>query len=256
MILVDTHAHIYIPEMKPDLDQLLKRAENEGVARVFLPAIDSETHEDLIGLSRQYPQTCFPMMGLHPCSVKANYRDELKIARDYLDAGRFWAVGETGLDFYWDRNFDAEQYLAFHEQIEWALEKDLPLVIHSRNSTDECIESVRKYQNGKLRGIFHCFSGNAEQAQKITELGFYLGIGGVLTFKNSGLDAAIKNIDPAFLVLETDSPYLAPVPYRGKTNEPSYLKYVIQKLADVKEMGQEEMAGITTANAKNLFRFD
>lgn len=255
MILVDTHAHIYSKELQPDQEAILKRAENEGVNKIFLPAIDSESHQSLISLSQAYPQICFPMMGLHPCSVKANFREELKIARDLLDAGRFWAVGETGLDFYWDRSFDAEQYLAFHEQIEWALEKDLPVVIHSRNSNDACIESVKKYQNGKLRGVFHCFSGNEEQAKQITDLGFFLGIGGVLTFKNSGLDAAIKNIDPSFFVLETDSPYLAPVPFRGKTNEPSYLKYVIQKLADVKEMSKEEMAAVTTSNAARLFRF-
>jgi TatD DNase family protein len=254
MQLVDSHAHIYLPEFAADWADMLKRAQNEGVNRVFMPAIDTETHGQLLALADEYPQLCYPMMGVHPCSVKGNFREELDTAKSFLGQRHFWAIGETGLDFYWDKTFTEQQYLAFHEQMEWALEMNLPVVIHSRQSTDECIQSVTKYQNGNLRGVFHCFSGNEEQAKQITGLGFFLGIGGVLTFKNSGLDKAIKNIDPSFFVLETDSPYLAPVPFRGKTNEPSYLKYVVQKLADVKEMNVSEMGSITTLNAQRLFK--
>lgn len=254
MLLVDTHAHIYLGEFDPARHEMLKIAENEGVGKIFMPAIDSQTHESLIRLAEDHPGFCFPMMGLHPCSVKSNYREELNIARYYLEKKKFWAIGETGLDFYWDKTFTTEQYAAFHEQIEWALEKDLPVVIHSRQSTDECIKTVAEHQQGKLKGVFHCFSGNAVQARQIIDLGFYLGIGGVLTFKNSGLDAAIKDIEPSHFVLETDSPYLAPVPFRGKRNEPSYLKYVVEKLADLNEMSKDEMAAITTENAGKLFR--
>ncbi|HEX2631095.1 MAG TPA: TatD family hydrolase, partial [Chitinophagaceae bacterium] len=179
--------------------------------------------------------------------------NELSIARKYFDTRKFIAVGETGLDFYWDTTFTNQQYVAFKRQLEWALEFDIPIVIHSRNSTNECIDTVREYQQGKLKGVFHCFSGDEEQAKKIVDLGMYLGIGGVLTFKNSGLDKAIANIPMEHMVLETDAPYLAPVPFRGKRNEPSYLKYVVEKLSEVKNIGKEEVAEITTVNAKKLF---
>jgi TatD DNase family protein len=177
----------------------------------------------------------------------------LKIAWDYLEQGGFVAVGEIGLDFYWDKTFTEQQYLAFEEQIRWALEFDLPIAIHSRNSTDECIEVVRRNQNGKLKGVFHCFSGNAEQAQQIMDLGFYLGIGGVVTFKNGGLDKVFETIGLDRVVLETDSPYLAPVPFRGKRNEPAYLKYVVEKLAGLKGISIEDVAEITELNVRTLF---
>jgi TatD DNase family protein len=220
----------------------------------LLPAIDSETHESLIKLEEAYPGRCVAMMGLHPCSVKENYREELSIARNYLAQRSFIAVGEIGLDFYWDKTFTEQQYLAFHEQVKWALELDLPIVIHSRNSTDECIQVVKEHQQGKLRGVFHCFSGNAEQAARAIELGFYLGIGGVVTFKNSGLDKVMESVSLENIVLETDAPYLAPVPFRGKRNEPSYLKYVVEKLAVIKNCTVEEVGEITSANAVKLFR--
>lgn len=253
MRMIDTHAHIYLTEFDEDRDQIVQFAEKESVRKILLPAVSAETHEAMLETEASFPGNCQAMMGLHPCSVKADYLDELKIARQYLEKRKFIAVGEIGLDFYWDKTFTKEQYAAFHEQIEWAKHFDIPVVIHSRNSTDECIDVVKEHQKGKLKGVFHCFSGNPEQAKKIIELDFYLGIGGVLTFKNSGLDKAIENIDLSRLLLETDAPYLAPVPFRGKRNEPSFLKYVVQKLAEVKSVSIDEVANVTTANAEDLF---
>lgn len=253
MKLIDSHSHLYTGEFDPDREEALQRAEKEGVEIILLPAIDSGTHEALLKLSEKHPGRCLPMMGLHPCSVNQHFREELAIARNYLENRSFKAVGEIGLDFYWDKTYTEQQYQAFHQQIEWALELDLPIAIHSRNSTDECIEVVRQHQQGKLRGVFHCFSGNAEQAARVIELGFYLGIGGVLTFKNSGLDKVMETITLDRVVLETDAPYLAPVPFRGKRNEPAYLKYVVEKLAAIKNCTVEEVAEITSANAVKLF---
>ena len=253
MKLTDTHSHIYTEEFTNDRSAMLQRAEKEGVGKIFLPAIDSHTHTQMLQLEADYPTLCYSMMGVHPCSIKENYNEELAIVRDFLEKRQFSAVGEIGLDFYWDKTFTDQQYIAFNTQIEWALEFDLPIAIHSRNSTNECLQAVAKHQKGKLRGVFHCFSGDARQAQKAIDLGFYLGIGGVLTFKNSGLDKAIENIGLEHMVLETDAPYLAPVPFRGKRNEPSYLKYVVEKLSSIKNCLPDEVAEITTTNAEKLF---
>ncbi|MEO7983514.1 MAG: TatD family hydrolase [Bacteroidota bacterium] len=253
MTLIDTHSHIYLPEFDADRISMLERAEKEAIRKILLPAVDSFTHEAMLKLEQERPMECISMMGVHPCSVKEDYRGELKIARDHFEKRAFKAVGEIGLDFYWDKTFTEQQYTAFHEQIEWALHFDIPIAIHSRNATDECIEVVAGHQQGKLKGVFHCFSGDAEQAAKIIDLGFYLGIGGVLTFKNSGLDKVMETVNPDNIVLETDAPYLAPVPFRGKRNEPSYLKYVVEKLSGLKNLGMDEIAAITTANAEKLF---
>lgn len=253
MTLIDTHSHIYLQEFAPDRETMLERAEKEGVRKILLPAIDKETHQDLFELEQNNPETCLVMMGVHPCSVKENYREELYAAREWLEKRKFWGVGEIGLDFYWDLSFQKQQYAALNEQLEWALHFDLPVSIHSRNATAECIEVVAAHQKGKLKGVFHCFSGGARQAQQAIDLGFYLGIGGVLTFKNSGLDKVMENISLENVVLETDSPYLAPVPFRGKRNEPAYLKYVVEKLAELKKISPEEVAAISTANAEKVF---
>jgi TatD DNase family protein len=253
MTIIDTHAHVYLGEFDSDRNEVLARAKQAGVTRILMPAIDASTHKNMLALEENQPGYCLSMMGLHPCSVKENYLEELKIAEEFLSKQPFIAVGETGLDFYWDLTFKEQQYDAFHRQAEWALQYDLPLVIHSRNSTDECIEVVAGHQNGRLKGVFHCFSGNAEQAKRVVDLGFYLGIGGVLTFKNSGLDKAITDIELAHIILETDAPYLSPVPFRGKRNEPGYISYVVEKLAIIKNKGKDEIAGITTANAQRLF---
>ena len=252
-MIIDTHSHIYLPEFDLDLETMLNAAESEGVRLVLMPAIDNQTHAVMLGVEARFPEKCLPMMGLHPCSVKEGFKHELKIVGEYFDKRRFVAVGETGLDFYWDKTFTKEQYDSFQIQIEMAKQFDIPVVIHSRNSIDECIKVIKENQQGNLKGVFHCFSGNEKQANEIIDLGFYLGIGGVVTFKNSGLDKVMVGIDMKNIVLETDAPYLAPVPLRGKRNECSYLKYVVEKLAEIKNVSKEEVANITTKNAKELF---
>jgi len=252
-MLIDTHSHIYLPEFDADRAEMLARAEKEGVGLVLMPAIDNSTHESMLKAGKDFAGKCLSMMGLHPCSVKENFQDELKIAREYFEKRRFVAVGETGLDFYWDLTFTKEQYQSFQTQIDLALQYDIPIVIHSRNSTDECIQVIKQNQKGNLKGVFHCFSGNLEQAKQVIDLGFYLGIGGVVTFKNSGLDKVMKDVDMKHVVLETDAPYLAPVPFRGKRNECSYLKYVVEKLSEIKDLSKEDIEKITTVNAKELF---
>jgi TatD DNase family protein len=251
--MIDTHAHIYANEFDDDIESVNSRAKTAGVSRILMPAIDTETHKKMLLLEKDQPEYCTSMMGLHPCSVKANYQEELKVIEAYFSQRKFVAVGETGLDFYWDLSFKDQQYVAFHQQAEWALHYNIPLVIHSRSSTDECIEVVRQHQHGRLKGVFHCFSGTAEQAKQIVDLGFYLGIGGVLTFKNAGVDKAIGDIDLKHIVLETDAPYLAPVPFRGKRNECGYISYVAQKLAEMKAASVEDIDSITTGNAVKLF---
>ncbi len=254
MTFIDTHCHIYVDEFKNDLSKIMQNAEKEHIVKMLMPAIDSSTHYNMLKVEKKYENTCRSMMGLHPCSVKENFEDELKIALSFLEKGGFVAVGEIGLDFHWDITFKEEQMAAFKKQIDWALQFDLPIVIHSRNSIDECIEMVSRQQNGKLKGVFHCFSGNIEQAKKVIDLGFYMGIGGVVTYKNSGLDAVIKETGLEKVVLETDSPYLTPVPFRGKRNQPAYIKHVADKLSLITNMKIEEVAEITSANAQNLFR--
>jgi TatD DNase family protein len=254
MTLIDSHSHIYLVDFDNDRPSLMERADKAGIISILMPAIDSSTHENMLTIEAQFPQKCKSMMGLHPCSVLGNYDTELNVVEKYLAEKKFIAIGETGLDFYWDLTYKQQQYDSFQRQIAWALEYDIPVVIHSRNSIDECIDVVRKNQNGRLKGVFHCFSGNLQQAKQITELGFYLGIGGVLTFKNAGLDSVLKDISMQHVILETDAPYLAPVPFRGKRNEPAYISYVVQKLAEITGNSSEEIAEITTNNTKKLFR--
>jgi len=253
MRLIDTHCHLYNKEFAGDIAETIQRAEKEGVGKFYLPSVDSGSLEDLLVLEERYPGKCIGMIGLHPCSVKADYSSELKLVEDWLGHRRWVAVGEIGLDFYWDRTFEQQQYEAFHRQTEWALQYDIPIVIHSRDSMAESIGVIREHQKGKLRGIFHCFGGDVASARQITDLGFYLGIGGILTYKNSSLAATLQEIDLKWLVLETDAPYLSPVPFRGKRNESSYLKYVVARLAEVKGVSVEEVARITTENAQKIF---
>ena len=252
-MIIDTHSHIYLPEFDADRDAMLMRAENEGINLILMPAVDEETYLAMLKTEENFPGQCVSMMGLHPCSIKEGYKQELKKVEGYFEKRRFVAVGETGLDFYWDKTFTKEQYESFQTQIEWAKHYNIPVVIHSRNSIDECISTIKENQQGNLKGVFHCFSGDEKQAKAIIDLGFYLGIGGVVTFKNSGLDKVMADIDMKSVVLETDAPYLAPVPFRGKRNECSYLKYVVEKLGEIKNVSKEEIEGITTKNAKELF---
>ena len=252
-MIIDTHSHIYLAEFDVDRAEMLKRAENEGVKLILMPAIDNQTHSIMMKTEADFSGICAAMMGLHPCSVKEDYKNELGIVQTYFEQRRFVAVGETGLDFYWDRTFTNEQYESFQIQIEIAIQYGIPIVIHSRNSIEECIKVIGENQKGNLKGVFHCFSGNIEQAKQIIDLGFYLGIGGVITFKNSGLDKVMENVNVKDVILETDAPYLAPVPFRGKRNECSYLKYVVEKLSEAKNVPIEEIERITTNNAKDLF---
>jgi len=253
MKIVDTHSHIYLDKFAADREAMLARAAAAGVEQILLPAIDSETHEQLLDLAAKYPGKCLAMMGLHPCSVIADPGPELALIEEYLGRQPFYAVGEIGLDFYWDRTYTEQQFRAFRHQIELALQYKLPISIHSRNATDEAIAVVQEYVPRGLRGVFHCFSGTPEQARAAADTGFYLGIGGVITFRNGGLDTALADIGLEHIVLETDAPYLAPAPYRGKRNEPSYLSYVVARLAELKGISGEEVAQISTANAEKLF---
>ena len=253
MKLIDTHTHLYVAEFKADIDAVIERAEAEGVEKFYLPAIDSSENEALLNLEKKFPDKVFAMAGLHPCSVKENYKDELKKIEQQLAQREFAAIGETGLDFYWDTTFSKQQYESLHAHAEWAIQFQKPLVIHTRNAMQETIDLVKEYKGKNLFGIFHCFSGTSENARAIIDAGFLLGIGGVLTFKNSGLAEVIKDIDLKYLVLETDSPYLAPAPFRGKRNESSYLKYIVQKLAEIKNISVEEVASETTRNAEGIF---
>ncbi len=253
MELIDTHCHLYDQALADDIDNVMQRALEAGVNRFYLPAIDKDTEISMLELEKRYPDICFAMQGLHPCSVKSDYDSALLHVEQSLADRRFVAIGEIGLDFYWDRTFEKEQYHAFHQQIEWALLYDLPIVIHSRNSIEQTIQVVRSHQNGKLRGIFHCFNEDEKSAREIVELGFYLGIGGTVTYKKSVLPEVLKNISLENIVLETDAPYLPPVPFRGKRNESSYLVYVAQKLAEIKGIDVAEVASITTSNALKIF---
>ncbi|MFC0775443.1 TatD family hydrolase [Terrimonas alba] len=253
MNLIDTHAHIYLNDFADDRQAVLNRAKQTGIEKILMPAIDSSTHPVMLELEKESPGFCLSMMGLHPCSVNENFLEELAKVEQYLTEQRFVAIGEIGLDFYWDVSFKEQQYIAFRRQIELAIDYGLPIAIHSRNSTDECIQVVKEYKNSPLKGVFHCFSGSPEQATQIIELGFYLGIGGVLTFKNAGLDKVIMDIAVDHILLETDAPYLAPVPFRGKRNECSYISYTAQKLADLKETTIENIAKLTSSNAQKLF---
>lgn len=253
MQFTDTHTHLYLPELSDSISAVMQRAVDAGVQRFFLPNIDSESIKPLFDLVDAYPDNCFPMMGLHPCSVKENFKEELSTIEQALQRRHVYAIGEIGLDLYWDKTFFEQQKEAFRMQIRWAKQMNLPIVIHCRESFNEIMTILKEEKDEHLRGIFHCFTGSVEQAQQVIGLGFYLGIGGVLTYKNSGLDKVMGQIELRHIVLETDSPYLAPVPYRGKPNESAYLIYIAQKLADIKQLPIEEIAKATTENSKAIF---
>lgn len=253
--MIDTHSHNYLSQFDEDLLETVQRAETAGIKRILLPNIDSTSILAMNNLCEQ-SNICLPMMGLHPCSVKENFKEELTIVESELAKGGYIAVGEMGTDLYWDDTFWKEQQVAFHFQCELALLHDLPIVIHCRDSIDVTIEMVREWSLKGVRGVFHCFSGNLNQANKMIDLGFYLGIGGVSTFKNGGLDQVLPFIDKSRIVLETDSPYLAPVPHRGKRNEPAYTALVAQRLAEFWQMDIKEVDSITTKNAMQLFRLN
>ncbi len=256
MILTDTHTHLYLEEFAGDRDMVIQKAIESGVQYMLLPNIDSESIEPMKKLCNQYPDNCLPMMGLHPTSVKENYEDELKIVKHELDTHKYYAVGEIGIDLYWDKTHFKQQQIALRTQIEWAIEKDLPVVIHSRDSFEEIFEILDEMKTPKLRGVFHCFTGNDQHAEHILSYeNFKFGIGGVLTFKNSGLDKVVANFGMENIILETDSPYLTPMPYRGKRNQSAYTYYIAEKLAEIYDISVERVAEVTTANARKLFNF-
>lgn len=252
-MLVDTHTHIYLPDLSSSIDEIILRANENGIQQFFLPNIDEESIDAVFALAIKYPTQCYPMMGLHPCSVDANYEQKFAVIKQAALSNKIYAIGEIGMDLYWDKTFEQQQKLIFVEQIKLAKSMSLPIVIHCRKAFDETLAILKSEQSTELRGIFHCFSGTLAQAKKIIEMGFYLGIGGVLTYKNAGLAEVVKEIDLAHLVLETDSPYLSPVPFRGKPNESSYMIHVAEKLAEIKSCTLAEIAAQTTANSKNIF---
>ena len=253
MTFVDTHAHLYEEKFK-DIEAVIARAYNAQVKHFFIPNVDCTSIDGMLALEEKF-SACKPMMGLHPCYVKKDFEKELYVMEAWLNKRKFWGVGEIGLDLFWDKSFYAQQQEAFSIQMEWAKKFKIPIAIHSRNANDEAITLVEKHQNDDLKGIFHCFSGDIKQAEKMIKLGFYLGIGGVVTYKNGGLDAILPHISLDNLVLETDCPYLAPVPHRGKLNECSFIPLIAQKIAEIKGVSIEEVAEKTTKNAENLFNF-
>lgn len=250
--IIDTHCHLYAEEFNEDRALAIERALAMGVSKILLPNIDLESIEGLHALADAYQQVCFPMMGLHPCYVKEDYQSVLNEMFEWFEKREYCAVGEIGMDLYWDKTTKSWQEDAFIQQVEFAISKHLPLAIHSRSATHELIQLLKPYK-GKVTGVFHCFSESAELANEIIKLDFLLGLGGVLTFKNAGLPQALEKIDLKHIILETDSPYLAPVPYRGKRNEPSYTRLIADKLAEVKGISAAEIYEITTANAERLF---
>lgn len=254
MILVDTHTHLYDDRLMAD-EGSIPGAIAAGVQRMYMPNCNSETVKGMLTLAERWPDNCLPMMGLHPCYVKDDYRNELNILAGWMEKRKFAAIGEIGLDYYWDLTWKTQQLEAFREQIDLALKYALPIVIHSRESTQDCIDVVREKQNGTLRGVFHCFSGTIEEAKQIVDLGFYLGIGGVVTYKKSTLPDIVREIPLEHIVLETDAPYLAPVPYRGKRNESAYIPLIAVTIAEVKGMSLTEVAAVTTTNANKLFGY-
>lgn len=255
MHFVDTHAHLYQPDFNNDIDQVIKRAQDNGVTTILLPNIDSDSIKPMCNLAHRYPETCFPMMGLHPTSVKETYNDELKtIEKELLDnKDTYVAVGEIGIDLYWDKTYLESQIKAFKYQINLAKELKLPIVIHARDSFDEIFNVLNEVNDDSLQGVFHSFSGTIEQAMQAISYDFLLGIGGIVTFKNAGLDKVMQHIPLGKVILETDSPYLSPAPNRGKRNESSNIRLIAEKIGEIKNLSMEEIASITTANAKKLF---
>jgi TatD DNase family protein len=255
MVLTDTHTHLYSEEFDEDRDNMIQSAIAKGVSRLFVPSIDSSYTQKMYALEKQYPENVFLMMGLHPCYVKENYEDELAHVITELANRKFAAIGEIGIDLFWDKSFLKQQQEVFLKQIKLAKQYKLPINIHSRDAFDEVFEILEQEKSAELWGIFHCFTGDINQAAKAIECGMKLGIGGVATFKNGKIDQFLNEIDLKNIVLETDAPYLAPIPYRGKRNESSYIKLIAKKLSEIYELPIEDIAAITTQNSKDVFGF-
>ncbi len=254
MQLIDSHTHLYLPEFDSDRDEIISRALENDVVRLLLPNIDSNSVIPMLEMVKKYPQICYPMIGVHPGSIKSDYINHLETVKKYLSDDRFIAIGEIGIDLHWDTTYKKEQEIVFREQVKLAEVNNLPVVIHSRKSLSDILNILDDMKLKSVTGVFHSFTGNIEEAREIIKRGFMLGIGGILTYKNSGLDEVIASVDLGNIILETDSPYLAPVPKRGKRNESSYLKYVAEKIANIKEFDIKDVAAITTENCKKLFK--
>ncbi|EKO3576563.1 TatD family hydrolase [Vibrio metschnikovii] len=252
--MIDTHAHVYASEFDHDRDQVIQRAIEQGIEHILLPNIDLDSIAPMLATEAAYPDLCRSMMGLHPCYVNADVKQTLEQIEYWFTQREFIAVGEIGIDLYWDKTYQAEQEMAFITQLNWAKSLNLPVVIHTRDSIDQTLALLKQEQNGQLRGVFHCFGGTVEQAKAINDLGFHLGLGGVSTFKNGGMDKVIPALDLNYLVLETDCPYLAPVPHRGKRNEPAYTRLVAERIAELRGLSTEYVDQFTTNNAKALFK--
>lgn len=253
---IDTHTHLYLGQFDADRDAMLQRAFSVGVTKLLLPNIDADSIAPMLQLCEQYPKNCFPMIGLHPTSVDKDVQTQLNLLEQELLKGTYIGIGEIGIDLYWDKSFLEEQIHAFRIQLNWAKQHALPVAIHTREAFPLILDLVEEAQDGRLKGVFHCFTGNTTEAERIVKMGFYLGIGGVLTYKKSMLPEVIQNIPLDFLLLETDSPYLPPVPYRGKRNESSYLTETALQLAAIKQIPLSELATITTNNALKLFNIN
>lgn len=261
MQLTDTHTHLYSRKFESDRTEMVQRAINAGVTRMFLPNIDAGSVDGMLALAAEFPQHCFPMMGVHPCSVQENWEEELEMARQWLfdkadetPHKKWFGVGEIGLDYYWDKSLMEQQKTAFRQQLNWGKDLQLPVIIHCRDSMHDILDILEDEHDENLTGVLHCFTGTLEDAQRAIKLGFYLGIGGVVTFKNSGLDEVVKEISLEHLVLETDAPYLTPVPHRGKRNESAYVALVAEKVAECTGNSMEQVARQTTDNAMKLFK--
>ena len=252
-MITDTHTHLYSSQFKEDQSAMIQRAKDAGVSRFFIPAIDSSYTESMMKLEKNFPKDVFLMMGLHPTSVKENYLEELAHVKEWIDKKKFFAIGEIGIDLYWDSSFLTQQQEAFRTQIKWAKEKKLPIVIHCRDAFDEIFEILEQEKGDSLRGIFHCFTGTKEQAEKAINYNMKLGIGGVATFKNGKIDKFLNEINLKHIVLETDAPYLAPTPFRGKRNESAYITNIIDKLVEIYKVPFEEIVATTTQNSKAVF---
>jgi len=252
-MFIDTHAHLYVEQFEEDRKEMLTRAQHLGVHKIYLPNIDASTIEAMNELAQSFPELLFPMLGLHPCHVAEDYKEVLDAMRPQFEEETYYGVGESGIDLYWDQQYARQQEDALRIQCQWAKELDLPLILHTRSATEETIQLISEEQDGRLRGIFHCFGGDLKQASAIQDLNFMIGIGGVVTFKNSGLDKVVKDIPLNAIVLETDAPYLAPVPHRGKRNESSYIPLIAEKLATLYECSIEQIGQQTSANALKVF---
>ena len=251
--MTDSHVHLYDEQFDGDRDAVISRAIDCGVGRMLLPNIDAQTVQQMLEICRQYPGRCFPMLGLHPTSVDADFGQQLEIIEAYLGKKEIVAIGETGVDLYWDKQYIGQQLEAFRIQIGWARKYGLPLSIHCRKSYNEIMSVLKKEQDGSLTGVFHCFPGNVRQAEEVTKLGFMLGIGGVVTYKNAEMATVVQHTAIEHILTETDAPYLPPVPFRGKRNESAYIHNIIQKIAELKSMSIQEVADATQANAERIF---